>query len=95
MAVTTASIFCCFVLYMAVTTAPRTSNPSCGCAASVIISGPWHGADKGIAERLPSPKHHQLVHLHEQLVQDEMVNCWVPERKHIASKQAMTNNKKM
>ncbi len=74
-----------------------------------------HGADNGIAARLPPLvsayipafveaygymtlrfKHHQLVHLHEQIVEDEMVvDCWVLERKHIAIKQAMANNKAM
>ena len=72
-----------------------------------------HGADKGIAARLPSLvsaylplfveacgylalrfKHHQLVHLHEQIEEDVMAaDCWVLERRHIEAKQAMAHSR--
>ena len=39
-------------------------------------------------------KHHQLVHLHEQIMTDKMsVDCWVNERKNIKSKEAMAHNR--
>ena len=39
-------------------------------------------------------KHHALVHLHKQILKDGLLlSCWVVERKNIAGKQAMANNR--